>query len=152
MQEANYWLCLDSKLRKSCDALVLWQNFLCRDLVFKRAFSPFKRGRDSATCNEMFTGKDMWMNSTVLQLHKWEETESIEETVGYGVNISDLLVWIQWFFVEWGRVFITIWRKEKKKKENKSLFRSWYHNYMTKKSENISFLVLFLQKPLRCYT
>jgi len=32
------------------------------------------------------------VNSTVLQLHKWEGTEPIEETVGYGVNISDLLV------------------------------------------------------------
>lgn len=32
------------------------------------------------------------MNSAVLPLHKWEVTELIEETVGYGVNISDLLV------------------------------------------------------------
>jgi len=38
---------------------------------------------------------DYWernVNSAVILLHKWEGTELIEETVGYGVNISDLLV------------------------------------------------------------
>jgi len=60
MQESNYWLCLDSRVRKSWDALVLRQHFLCRDLVFKRAFSPFKSGRENATCSAVFTGKDKW--------------------------------------------------------------------------------------------
>ncbi|KAK7388366.1 hypothetical protein VNO78_23182 [Psophocarpus tetragonolobus] len=80
MQEANYWLCLDSRLWKSSDALVLWQHFLCRNLIFKRAFSPFKRGRDSATCSAWETN----VNSTAFQLHIWEGTELIE------VDVDDL--------------------------------------------------------------
>ncbi|KAK7265091.1 hypothetical protein RJT34_32707 [Clitoria ternatea] len=49
MEEAKLCcLCLDSRLWKSCDALVLWQDFLSGNLNFKRDFSTTSNEAETA--------------------------------------------------------------------------------------------------------